>query len=98
MAGAASDIAQLASLNDFIVQVRVALVKRAVEIDADTDRQSVAMLNSVSSIMSNSEDMAKRMAWLIAAGNPTIAAAAPAVPSEGDTQYAVNTLLPKLAR
>ena len=98
MAGTASDISTLASLNDFIQQVRVALVQRAVEIDADTDRQSAAMLNMVASIMSSSEDIAKRLAWLIAAGNPTIAAAAPAVPSESDTQYAVNTMLPKLVR
>jgi hypothetical protein len=98
MAGAASDIATLASLNEFIVKVRVALVKRAVEIDAGSDRQSASTLNTVAGIMSDSEDIAKRMAWLVAAGNPTIAAAAPAVPSEGDTQYAVNTMLPKLVR
>jgi len=98
MAGTAADIATLASLNDFIARVRVALIKRAVEIDAGSDRQSAAMLNGVAGIMGNSEDIAKRMAWLVAAGNPTIAAAAPAVPSEGDTQYAVNTMLPKLVR
>ena len=98
MAGTAADIATLASLNDFIARVRVALIKRAVEIDAGSDRQSAATLNGVASIMSNSEDIAKRMAWLVAAGNPTIAAAAPSVPSEGDTQYAVNTMLPKLVR
>ena len=98
MAGTAADIAVLATLNEFIVQCRVALVKRAVEIDAGSDRQSAQMLNGVAGIMSNSEDISKRMAWLIAAGNPTISAAAPAVPSEGDTQYAVNTMLPKLVR
>ena len=98
MAGTASDVAYLASLNTFIAQVRVALIKRAVEIDAGSDRQTTSMLNGVAGIMSNSEDIAKRMAWLIAAGNPTIAAAAPAEPSEGDTQFAVNTMLPKLVR
>lgn len=98
MPGTAADITTLANSNDFIAQCRVALVKRAVEIDAGTDRQSATTLNGVASIMSNSEDIAKRMAWLVAAGNATIAAAAPAVPSEGDTQFAVNTLLPKLLR
>jgi hypothetical protein len=98
MAGAASDITYLATVNEFINQCRVALIKRAVEIDAGTDRQSVGMLNTISGILSDSESYAKRMAWLVAAGNPTIAAAAPAVPSEGDTQYAVNTMLPKFVR
>ena len=98
MVGTAADITALASSNDFIAQCRVALVKRAVEIDAGTDRQSAVTLNGVANIMANSEDVARRMAWLVAAGNPTIAAAAPAVPSESDTQYVVNTLLPKLLR
>jgi hypothetical protein len=98
MAGTYADMAQLAVLNDFINLCRVSLLKRAVELDDGTDKLSAGMLNLIGSIMSDAENYAKRMAWLIAAGNATIAAAAPAVPSEGDTQYAVNTFLPKLVR
>jgi hypothetical protein len=98
MAGTYQDQAYLASLNDFITLVKVALLKRAVELDDGSTKQTVGTLNLISSIMSDPDSYAKRMGWLIAATNATVGAAAPAVPSASDVQYCVNTLLPKLVR
>jgi hypothetical protein len=98
MAGTYAEMAELATLNDFVNLCKISLLKRAVELDDGTDKQTVGILNLLSGIMTDSDGYAKRMAWLIAAGNATISAAAPAVPSEGDTQFAVNTFLPKLVR
>lgn len=96
MAGTFAEQAQLAGNAEMIAACRVAIIKRAIEIDADSTRETIATLSLVRNILSNSEDFAKRMAWLCAAGNPTIAAAAPAVPSEGDLQFTVNAMLAKL--
>jgi hypothetical protein len=98
MAGTYAEMATLASMDSFITLCKVSLLKRAVELDEGEAKQTAAMLNLISGVMSDAEGYAKRMAWLIAAGNATISAAAPTVPTEGDTQYAVNTFLPKLVR
>jgi hypothetical protein len=97
MAGTYADQATLAVSSTFISQCKVALIHRAVELNDGSDRLSIGMLNLIRNVLSDSETYAGRVAWLVAAGNPTIAAAAPAVPSEGDTQFAVNTILPVLA-
>jgi hypothetical protein len=112
MPGTYADKAELANLNDFIALCKVALLTRAVELDTNnaqlvaelmgkaSDPASTKFMLSATSIASriigNADDYAKRMAWLIVSGNPTIGAAAPAVPKEGDVQYAVNSFLPKL--
>jgi hypothetical protein len=61
---------------------------------ADTAAKKTAALYA--SIIIAPDDYATRMAHLIAETNTTIGAVAPVVPSEGDTQYATNTLLPTL--
>lgn len=94
MAGTFSDQATLATDNAFIGKCRVALVKRAVELANSADAKSLPQLRQVAEILSTGgESHASRMAWLVGAGNPTIASAAPAVPNDQDTQYAVNVQL-----
>jgi hypothetical protein len=112
MPGTYADQADLANANDFIALCKVSLLKRAIELDTNnatllaelmgkaSDPASTKFMLSATSITgriaSDADGYAKRMAWLVASGNPTIGAAAPAVPKEGDVQYAVNTFFPKL--
>lgn len=98
MAGTYTDQATLAQTNEFIALVKVALLKRAVELDDGNAKLDVGTLNLIFAIMQDPDTYAKRMAWLIAGTNATVGAAAPAVPTESDVQYCVNTLLPKLVR
>jgi hypothetical protein len=112
MPGTYAEQATLANTSEFIDLCRVALIKRVVELDTNnaslvtelmgkaSDPASSKFMLSTSSlatrIIGDAESFAKRMAWLVAAGNPTIGVNAPAVPKEGDVQFAVNTFLPKL--
>lgn len=98
MAGTYADQATLATTNAFIDLCKVALLKRAVELSDGTDKLDAPTLNTIASIMQDAGGYASRMAWLIAATNATVGASAPAVPSQGDLQFCVNTLLPKLVR
>lgn len=93
MAGTLADIATLASNSAFIAQVRGAMIKRAVELVTSSSPQDVYTLTQMTSIMKSAAGDAEKVAWLVAAGNPTIAASAPTVPVDADTQFAVNTQL-----
>jgi hypothetical protein len=96
MAGTFADQATLTADNAFIAKVRAAMIYRAVELyDSDT-AQSWAVLKQARSILDNAGGDAAKIAALVASGNPTIAAAAPAVPNDADTQYAVNVVLTTL--
>ena len=92
MAGTFTDQATLASDNAFINKCRAAMIFRAVE-KVDADAQTLAFRNKLATILSNAGADAPGMAWRIASGNSTISAAAPTVPSDADTQFAVNTFL-----
>ena len=96
MAGTLTDKATLATDNAFINKVRVAMIFRANELLASTSAQNagtrVALVNA-DTIFRNAGSDAPSMAWRVSAGNATIGAAAPVVPSDSDTQFAVNTLL-----
>jgi hypothetical protein len=112
MPGTYADQATLANTSEFIDLCRVALIKRAVELDtnnaslvtelmgkASDPASSKFMLSTTSlatRIISDADGYAKRIAWLVAAGNPTIGGNAPEVPKESDVQFAVNTFLPRL--
>ncbi len=96
MAGTFSDQATLASDNAFIAKIRCAMIYRANELYNSTTAQSYRTLSQCRTILDNAGSDAGKFAFLVASGNPTIAAAAPAVPSDGDTQYAVNTFLTSL--
>lgn len=93
MPGTFTDQATLATNNAFINKCRAAMIFRAVELTNSSTAQSYRTLSKMSAILGNSGADAPNMAWLIATGNPTIAAAAPTVPIDSDTQFAVNTFL-----
>ncbi len=93
MAGTFAEKATLATDNAFINKCRVAMIFRAAELINSSTAQSVQTLDRMISIFSGAGNDAANMAWRVAAGNATIGAAAPAVPSDGDTQFAVNTFL-----
>jgi hypothetical protein len=96
--GTYADQAALAVNNEFIAKVRVALIKKALDIFAGADRQSVGTLNLVTAILSDSDGYAARMAWLIAAGNSEVGTNAPAIPDDGALSWCVADMLPKLVR
>lgn len=96
MAGTFADQATLASDNAFIAKVRCALIFRANELYNSTSAQSYRALAQARAILDNAGADAQKYALLVASGNATVAAAAPAVPSDGDTQYAVNVFLTSL--
>lgn len=98
MAGTFAEQAQLATDNTFIAKVKVAMIFRATELFNSQSAQTLATLQQAKGILSNAGGQAGDIAALVAAGNPTIAAAAPAVPNDGDTQYAVNTVLASLLK
>lgn len=96
MAGTLNDQATLATDNAFIAKVKCALIFRATEIWGSSSAQTLKALQQARNILDSGGSDAARIAALIASGNPTIAAAAPAVPNDSDTQYAVNTTLTSL--
>lgn len=98
MAGTFADQATLTSDNAFIAKVRAAMIYRATELFNSQSAQSWATLNQARQILNNAGAEAANIAALVATGNPTIAAAAPAVPSDGDTQYAVNVVLASMLK
>ena len=99
MAGTYADQVTLASTTSFVQKVQVALLFRANQNMTSTAAQNPAMmavLAQAHNILSNGGSDAQRYAWIVATCNPTIAAAAPAIPSDGDTQYAVNTFMTQM--
>lgn len=98
MAGTFAEQAQLASDSAFIAKIRVAMIFRANELFNSQSAQTLAVLLQAKGILSNAGSQAPDVAALVATGNPTIAAAAPAIPSDGDTQFAVNTVLTALLK
>ena len=98
MPGTYADMAALAVNTSFQSLVKVALLKRCAELDAATDKLTVGQINLYKQGIFAPEQMTPVLSWIIASTNATIGAAAPAVPSESDTQYAVNTTLPLLVR
>lgn len=93
MAGTFTDKATLANDNAFINKCRTAMLFRANELTVSSTAQTYATLSKMNAILQSAGDVAPKMAWLVATGNATIGAAAPAVPSDSDTQFAVNTML-----
>jgi hypothetical protein len=93
MAGTLNDKATLATDNSFIVKIRAAMISRANELLTSSTAQTVHTLDVMNGIFQNAASDASNMAWRVAAGNATIGAAAPTVPNDSDTQFAVNSLL-----
>lgn len=93
MAGTFAEKATLATDNAFINKCRGAMIFRAVELSASATAQNYTTLAKMNSILVSAGGDAPNMAWRVAFGNPTIGGAAPTVPSDADTQFAVNTFL-----
>lgn len=91
--GTFTDQATLANTNEFIDKCRAAMLFRAVELINSQTPQTLAVLSKMHSILSSAGAGAENMAWLVATGNATVAAAAPEVPSDGDVQFVVNGFL-----
>jgi hypothetical protein len=96
MAGTLAEQAELATTNAFIAKVRCAMIFRANHLYNSDSKQSLAVLQQARDILQNAGGQAAQIAAIIASGNATIAAAAPAVPNDSDTQYAVNQTLTML--
>lgn len=99
MAGTLADKAALAVDNAFIAKCRVAMIFRANELLTSTAAQSAATrasLNAMDALFRSAGSDAANIAWRVAASNASIGAAAPAVPNDSDTQFAVNTVLAAL--
>lgn len=99
MAGAYSDVAALAADVAFQGKIRVALLDAAADVLAEAEntpqfdrRRELAVM-----VIRSPTTEVERAAWLVAASNESIRAAAPAVPSDGDVQFAVNSLWSALA-
>lgn len=93
MAGTFTDQAALAANSDFVNKCRAAMIFRATELTNSAAAQNFRTLTQMNAILQSAGAAAANIAWLVATGNSTIAAAAPAVPNDGDTQFAVNTTL-----
>lgn len=93
MAGTFAEQATLANDNAMIDKCRVAMLFRANELLSSQTAQKLAVLQQAKNIVTNAGADAPSMAWKLATGNATIAAAAPAVPSDGDVQFSVNVQL-----
>ena len=98
MAGTFADQAALAADDVFVAQVKVAMIFRATELYGSATAQTFQALEQSRRILRNAGSESDKIAALVATGNATIAAASPAVPSDGDTQFAVNTVLTDLLK
>ena len=98
MAGTYSEQATLASDNAFIAKVKVAMIKRAIEFYNSGTPQEYKVLEQSRRIINNAGSEAASIAALVVSAISTISAAAPAVPSDVDTQAGVNTVLTALLK
>jgi len=96
MAGTLADQLTLSNDNAFIGKCKAELVKKCLTIDAGTGGESATLRALASSILNGPDGYAERIAVLIAFGNATVAAAAPAVPADADMAYVVNEAFPHL--
>ncbi len=93
MAGTFAEQATLATDNAFINKCRTAMLFQAMQLTTSATAQNVKTLAQMQSILQSAGGSAANLAWVVATGNSTIAAAAPVVPNDSDTQFAVNTIL-----
>lgn len=90
MAGTLADQLTLSQDNAFIGKCKGELVKKCIYIDLGQNGEDTTTRNLASNILNSPDSYASRIATLIAFGNATVAAAAPAVPADADMAYVVN--------
>jgi hypothetical protein len=98
MAGTFAEQAELAASAELAVKVKAALIKNAAY---HLDPAVVATLAGVKTfareLILAPDPWIQRFADIVAYGNATTAAAAPAVPTDQDTDYIVNVFFTRLA-
>ena len=98
MAGTLADQATLAQDSAFVGKVKAAMIFRAVAQYNSASAQTFRTLEQCRGILSDGAGDAQRVAWLCAVGVPSIAAAAPVIPSDAATQSAVDAILAALIK
>jgi hypothetical protein len=98
MSGTFIDQSTLAETNSFISICRISLIKRAIELDAATTKQTAAEMSLYRDIIQNPDTYASKIALLIATSDAEVSSAAPAIPSDTVIQACVNTMMPYLLR
>jgi len=98
MAGTFTDQATLATMNEFIAKVQVAMIARAVGQYYNATAQPFSILEQAKRILDTAGEDAPRIARLVVAADAGIKAAAPAVPDDSAVQTAVNVVLTALLK
>lgn len=93
MAGTLSEQATLAQDAAFVAKVKAAMIFRAVTNFNSNTAQTFATLEQCRQILKDGGGDSGRVAWLCAVAIPSIAAAAPTIPSDAATQNAVDAIL-----
>ena len=98
MAGTYADQATLASMNEFIDKVRVAMISQAITRYFSAEPQTFQVLQQAKVVLDNGGVDAGRIAALVATGVPSIASAAPAVPSDANTLAGIIVVMDALLK
>ena len=98
MAGTLADQATLAVDSAFVGKVKAAMIYRASVNFSSASAQTYQTLQQCRTILQSGGDDAQRIAWLCAVAVPSIAAAAPVIPSDAATQSAVDAILAALIK
>jgi hypothetical protein len=98
MAGTLSEQATLAQDSAFVGKVKAAMIFRAATNFNSQSAQTFRTLEQCREILNTGGADAERIAWLCSVAVPSIASAAPAVPSDADTQSAVDAILAALIK
>lgn len=98
MAGTLADQATLAQDSAFVGRVKAAMIFRAVAQYNSASAQTFRTLEQSRETLAGAANKAQEIAWLCAVGVPSIASAAPAIPSDAATQSAVDAILTALIK
>jgi hypothetical protein len=98
MAGTLADQATLAQDSAFVNKVKAAMIFRAVTQYNSASAQTFRTLEQSRDTLAGAAGSAQQIAWLCAVGVPSIASAAPAIPSDAATQSAVDAILAALIK
>ena len=98
MAGTLADQATLAQDSAFVNKVKAAMIFRAVTQYNSASAQTFRTLEQSRETLNGAASRAQEIAWLCVVGVPSIASAAPAIPSDAATQSAVDAILAALIK
>ena len=98
MAGTLSEQATLAADSAFVAKVKACMIFRAVTQFNSATAQTFRTLEQSRETLNGAASRAQEIAWLCAVAVPSIASAAPAIPSDAATQTAVDSILAALIK